>query len=322
MILSPTPNIFIRLVLLLVPCGIFLSVEAQQARRTPVVPEVRFDSGRSACGIPFELHNNHIYLQVRVSNSEPLFFILDTGASSVIGRKRAELLGLRFRGGERGFGVGENSVEASIVERVSLRLPGVTLSRQSLAAIPLETLQLSLGHTVDGILGYSFFHHLVVEIDYAARIIKLYSPKGYKYRGRGERIPLLMDGELIFIRARVKPSHRAPVRGLFEIDTGGGHALILNKPFVERHNLLTPAQREKSVLVGGLSGSSRVVMGTAENLQIGRRNIDNPNTLFSLATDGMLASGEFEGSIGNYILRRFKIVFDYSRRLMIWEPNS
>jgi hypothetical protein len=63
-------------------------------------------------------------------------------------------------------------------------------------------------------------------------------------------------------------------------------------------------------------------MGAVENLQIGRRNIDNPNTLFSLATDGMLASGEFEGNIGNDILRRFKIVFDYSRHLMILESNS
>jgi hypothetical protein len=130
-----------------------------------------------------------------------------------------------------------------------------------------------------------------------------------------------MDGELIFIRARVKPSDRASLRGLFEIDTGGNHALILNKPFVERHNLLTSAQREKSVLVGGIGGSSRVVMGAVENLQLGRRNIDNPSTLFSLATDGMLANGEFDGNIGNDILRRFKIVFNYSRRFMILESN-
>ena len=62
-------------------------------------------------------------------------------------------------------------------------------------------------------------------------------------------------------------------------------------------------------------------MGAVENLQLGRRNIDNTSTLFSLATDGMLANGEFDGNIGNDILRRFKIVFDYSRRFMILESN-
>ena len=130
-----------------------------------------------------------------------------------------------------------------------------------------------------------------------------------------------MDGELIFIRACVKPSNRASIRGSFEIDSGGNHALFLNKPFVERHSLLAPAQRERSVLVGGIGGSSRVVMGAVENLQLGRRSVDNPSTLFSLATDGMLANGEFDGNIGNDILRRFKIVFDYSRRFMILESN-
>lgn len=306
----------------LIVCGSNLSpIAASPPQRTSSIAVVRFASGRSALRIPFELHNNHIYLRVGVNTSEPLLFILDTGASSIISRQRAVSLGLKFRGSERGFGAGENPVEASIVEGISLHLAGVTLSRQSLSAVQMENIP-GLDHPVDGILGSSFFRRFVVEIDYPAQIINLYSPRGYRYAGRGERIPLLMDGELIFIRARVKPSNRTPVQGLFEIDTGGNHALILNKPFVERHNLLTPAQREESVRVGGLGGSSRVVMGTVENLQIGRRNIDNPNTLFSLATDGMLASGEFEGNIGDDILRRFKIVFDYSRRLMILESNS
>ncbi len=231
-------------------------------------------------------------------------------------------LGLRFRGGERGFGVGENAVEASFVEGVSLNLPGVSLTRQTIAAVPLENLQSSLGRPVDGILGYSFFRRFVVEIDYDARMLNLYSPGSYRYRGRGERIPLVTSEELIFARARVKLPKRTPVTGLFEIDTGGGHALILNRPFVEKHQPLTPEQRADAVSVGGISGSSRAVMGRVENLQFGRLNIANLNTLFSLATDGMLASEEFEGNIGNDVLRRFKVIFDYSRRLMIVESTT
>jgi len=322
MILLLSGDRWLRLILLIVCCSVLSPITAYQSQRTSSTPAVRFVSGRSAHQIPFELHNNHIYLRVGVNTSEPFLFLLDTGASSIISRQRAESLGLKFRGSDRGSGVGENRVQASIVEGISLHLSGVTLSRQSLVAIPLESLQASLSHPVDGILGYSFFRYFVVEIDYAAQMINLYSPTGYRYAGRGERIPLLMDGELIFTRARVKPLNRAPVKGLFEIDTGGGHALILNKPFVERHHLLTPAQRANSVLVGGIGGSSRVVMGTVENLQLGRRNIDSPSTLFSLATDGLLANGEFDGNIGNDILRLFKIVFDYSRRFMILESQG
>lgn len=317
------PDKFINLALLIVACGICSSVEAQPSRRALVAPEVRFVSGRSTRAIPFELHNNHIYLRVRVNDSEPLLFILDSGASTHISRGRAESLGLRLRGGQRATGVGEDSVEASVVEGVSLNLSGVTLSRQSLAAIPFESLQASLGRPVDGILGYSFFSRLVVEVNYAARIINLYSPGGYRYRGRGERIPLIKDTDsgLIFARARIKPLNRASVNGLFEIDSGGGHALILNRPFVERHRLLTPARGANPVFVGGIVGSSRAVRGTVESLRLGRVHIENVSTLFSLATDGLLASEEFEGNIGNDVLRRFKVIFDYSRRMMILEPS-
>ncbi|HEX8285931.1 MAG TPA: aspartyl protease family protein [Pyrinomonadaceae bacterium] len=290
----------------------------------PDVPEIRFASGHAARGIPFELHNNHIYLRVGVNNSEPLSFILDTGASSLINRRRVESLGLKLRRGGRGYGVGENSIEAASVGDVTLHLPGVSLARQSLAAIPLEGLQSSLGRPVDGILGYSFFRRLVVEIDYDSRIINLYSPMEYRHRGRGGRIPLIVDEDsgLIFARAQIKPLNRAPINGLFEIDSGGGHALILNSPFVERHHLLTPAQRANPVSVGGVVGSSNAVEGVAESLRLGRAHVENVGTFFSLAREGMLASDEFDGNIGNDVLRRFKVILNYSRRLMILEPNQ
>jgi hypothetical protein len=41
--------------------------------------------------------------------------------------------------------------------------------------------------------------------------------------------------------------------------------------------------------------------------------------LASLATDGLLASEEFDGNIGNDFLLCFKVVFDCSRRSMILE---
>lgn len=325
MILSLLRNKFLSVLILFVCCGFFSQTEAQQSRKTPVVSEVRFDTGNSARNIPFELHNNHIYLQVKVNNSKPLSFILDTGASSIISRKRAESLDLKFRGTEQGFGLSENAVEAAIVEGVSLNLFGATLSRQTIAVIALEDLQESSGRTVDGILGYSFLRRFVVEIDYGAKTINLHSPKSFRYKGKGLRVPLIVDADsgLIFARAVVKPSNRPPIKGLFEIDSGGGHALILNKPFVERNNLLTAAQKANVVSLGGIVGSSRAAAGTVEALQIGRSSsIKNVNTYFSLATGGMLASEEFDGNIGNDFLRHFIVTFDYSRRSMILESGE
>jgi hypothetical protein len=158
-------------------CGSFYDTVAQKSRKTSALSNIRFDFGNSARGIPFELHNNHIYLQVKVNSSQRLSFILDTGASSVISRKQAESIGLKFRGKEQGFGVGENAVEAVVAEGVSLNLSGATLFRQNIAVVALEDLQKSLGREIDGIIGYSFLRRFVVEIDYSSKTINLILPK-------------------------------------------------------------------------------------------------------------------------------------------------
>jgi hypothetical protein len=57
--------------------------------------DTRFASGKSALGIPFEAENDIIYLHIGVSDSRPLTFILDTGASySILNLPHAKSFGL------------------------------------------------------------------------------------------------------------------------------------------------------------------------------------------------------------------------------------
>src|SRR5262245_1330796 len=63
----------------------------------------RFASGQIALRIPFELSNNFILLQVQVNDSQPLWFIFDTGASaSLIDAQLVKKLNLRTRGKAQG----------------------------------------------------------------------------------------------------------------------------------------------------------------------------------------------------------------------------
>jgi hypothetical protein len=236
--------------------------------------------------------------------------------------ERAASLGLKFRGRERGLGIGGNAIEASFVDQVSLSLPGVSFVERDIATIRLKDLQTSLGRPVDGILGYSFFRHFVVYINYAEHVTDLYDPRDHKYDGKGERLALQTDGQMLLVPAYVKPQRRDPIKGVFVVDTGGAHALIINKPFVERHGLLTSAQRANTVDIGGVGGSSRAVGGSIENLQLGRFDVVNVSTLFSQALSGVSVSKKFDGNIGNEVLKHFKrVIFDYSHRLLILEDQ-
>ena len=108
------------------------------------------------------------------------------------------------------------------------------------------------------------------------------------------------------------------VSGYFMVDCGSMTGVILNVPFIKKHGL-TPAAGATELSLCGIGGSSKSMMGTLPELRIGRHRIKKPVTLFSEASGGVLTRPGVAGSIGNGILRRYLVIFDYSRGEMILE---
>jgi hypothetical protein len=285
----------------------------QETKTPPVSADLKFASGQSARRIPFELVGNHIYLRGSVNNSGPLWFLLDTGAAgSYLDAQQAKALGLGVQGESN---------------KVVISFPGVRLRNQAFSIQPLG-FWIYDGHAVDGMLGYDFISRFVVQIDYANRTINLFEPQGYKYRGAGEVIPLIMleddsGGKVPLVRARIRQPGRDPIDGKFIADTGVRGALSFNSPYVEAHKLLQATQKTIQAPLGGGSmvRESNQPVGRVPNLQLGSFTFKNPIAIFFLDKKGVVASPEFDGVIGAEILRRFKVVFDYSRQQMILEPN-
>jgi hypothetical protein len=306
-------------------------------------PDVRFASGKSALNIPLRIFNNHVYLQVSLNNAKPLWFLLDTGAGNIINLRNARALGLKLNPAGQTTGVGEGLADVFFTENVSFTLPGVTIAREKSAVLSLENVEECLDKievdlqgkvswraqaaggderpSFDGVLGDEFFRHFVVEIDYAVKSMNLYDPQSYHYRGQGERIPLEVRQKHIYMRALITASGRSPINGLFMIDSGSAVALVLTSPFVEQHELLPPPNQTTPFSICGIGGDSQTQIGTLTEILLGKLKIENPMTMFSQATNGVLSSPDFSGHIGNAILRRFKVVFDYSRRVMILDQK-
>ncbi len=314
------------------------------AASSAAASDVRFTSGRSALKIPFRLFNNHIYLRVIVNGSAPLWFVLDTGAPNIIDSKHARALGLKLTPAGRATGTGEKEVDVSSTHDVSFALPGVTVARRKSGVISLgnveecsneidvdrqgnisrrrQPLTGDQRQPFDGVLGEDFLRLFVVEIDYAAQMINLYEPRGYHYRGRGEVIPLEVRPQYVFVRAPVTSSKSGAVTGLFLIDTGFMGALTLNRPFVEKSGLLPPDEQTTPFEMCGIGGTSKSRLGTLESLRLVSTDIKTPVTIFSQAADGNLSRTDYDGLIGNAVLRHFKVVFDYSRSRMILESPT
>jgi hypothetical protein len=305
-------KLFLRLFavsFLLVP----FAATGRAQKTASVAADLESSSGQSARRIPFELVGNHIYLRGRVNKSGPLWFLFDTGAAaSYFDARQAKALGLGLQGESK---------------KVIINFPGVTLRNQSFSIQPLG-FWIYDGHAVDGMLGYDFISRFVVEINYANRTISLFEPRSYKHRGPGEVIPLIMleddsGGKVPLVRARITQLGRAPIEGKFIADTGVRSSLSFNSPFVAANKLLQASQKTIQAPLGGGSmvRESRQPVGRVPNLKIGSFTFKNSVAIFFLDKTGVLASPEFDGVIGGEILRRFKVVFDYSRQQMILEPN-
>ena len=305
-----------------------MRVNGQPLQRDSPVPQqptpaTGFVAGTSALRIPFELSSNVIFLHVRVNGSEPLWFILDTGAAgTLLDTNRAKTLGIKVSGGGDVEGVGETSVAAGMAKNVSFSLPGVDFQARVVVVLPLSNLNRYIGRVVDGVLGHDFFSRFVVEIDYAARVINVYDPKGFQYSGPGDSIPLELKDNGPSVRARLNLPGRAPVEGNFRIDTGGSHALILDTPFVKTQKVLESMSKTIAAPSAGVGGETSIRLGRVQSLQLGRFALEKPVTGFAQSAKGALANPDLTGNIGGGILRRFKVIFDYRNHRMILEPND
>ncbi|MEO6050024.1 MAG: aspartyl protease family protein [Pyrinomonadaceae bacterium] len=302
---------FLALVFLMVHTSSFGN--AQESKEPVSSVDLQFASGQSANRIPFERVGNFVYLRARVNHSEPLWFLLDTGATaSYFDAERAKVLGL----GQ------DNSIKSA-----SLSFSGVKLLNQNFSLQPLR-FGIYNGHAVDGLLGYDFVSRFVIEIDYVNNTISLHEPNSYKYSGSGEVVPLTLleddsGGKVPLVQIKIMQQGRAAIEGKFIADTAVRSAIGFNAPFVDANKLLQSAGQTIHVPLGGgaMVRESLQSIGRVPTIQIGRFTFKKPIAIFFQDKQGILASPEFDGVVGGEILRRFKVVFDYSRQQMILEPN-
>jgi len=276
--------------------------------------------------VPFDLVTRHIILQVKVNNSRPLSFVLDTGDRvGIIDIDVAKELGLKLQGQVRVGGAGSETLLGSTVQDATWTLPALEgFSQPIRLAIPLARLESHFGHDFDGIIGAEFIKQFVIEIDYAARVIKLHDKDKFSYAGPGESIPIQLDqqGHPI-LEAEVTPLGGSPIRGKFVLDIGAGSALALHSPFVSAHQLLNSNLKTiRSIGAGGAGGQTLGRVGRVAELKIGKFTIANPITIFSEDKAGAFASTALAGNIGQQIASKFKLFLDYDHQQIIFQPAA
>jgi predicted aspartyl protease len=273
----------------------------------------------------FELNGNKVYIPVRVNGAGPYWFLLDTGSvSNVVDSETAKSLGIAVNEPFETRGAGEKSLAGGVGSHVSLEIAGLELGQPRIDVLPINAaISAAEGRAVNGLLGYQFFEHFVVQIDYVRRQLQISPPASFHYTGAGEPIPLeIVRGNILVSASFTMPDgKRRP--GKFLVDTGWRSALTFNAPFAASQHLAAMAPKTVDAVTGmGIGGPTVDTMARIPSLKLGRYTIENFVGNFSHAKSGVLSQTDFAGIIGAEILRRFTVVFDYPHQRMILDPNS
>jgi predicted aspartyl protease len=277
----------------------------------------------SSTTIPFAGQNNLIIIDARINGEGPFRMVLDTGSSAhVLNREIAERLGLRIIGPAVADS-GNQTTPAEATEISELRIGELTFSNQRIFVTPLPA-----SYPFDGLLGADLFKRFVVTIDFARAVVTLTPPAQFSKPDTGELVPLkLREGLIPEIKANVD-GHT----GWFKVDTGYNGYLALFAEFVAQHrsfadqNMYRQTKATGGLTIGGEVGKTPVIrinllrFKTVSRVPRGRDGeILVSNVPAALFADKGGSNSAFAGAMGTLGLHKFRVTFDYSKRIMILE---
>lgn len=289
---------------------------------------IRFPPGKSFVEIPLRRAHNVPVIPVGVNGSRPLKLILDTGSEVPVLFGGPPAGSLNLKTAEEGIARGGSgpATPVSIAGEVTFSISRLRLTGQRLCFLRRvggDALSPRARNTPDGVIGRPVFDNLTTEFDRERRLIRFYDPAKFTYSGRGTILPLSFDERGIpHITAEVKVSFRGrPVAARLMVDTGADNALSLVTG--SRQGIALPEKILGTGMGGGINGATAFKLGRVKSIKIGRYLFRDVLTSFvEPVTRSTIRRGGRQGLIGEEILRRFSLIFDYSRGRMILEPNG
>lgn len=292
--------------------------QAQFALPPPPPPDFGFAGGASSVTVPFELINNHIYVDVKLNGRGPYRLLCDTGGANIVTPELATELGLKTEGELEGAGVGEKSEDIALSKVDKLEIGAAYLDKQVFYVFPLAAFGRVEGIAANGLIGYEVFKRFVVRIDYETSQLTLLDPGAFKYTGAGVRVPFKFKEHIPQVDGEIDG-----IAGKFDIDTGSRSSIDLMGPFVEKHGLKQKYKPKFEGVTGwGVGGPSRSAITRADVLKLGDVRIERPVTEITLQTKGAFTDEYVAGNIGAGVLKRFNLVFDYNGQAIYFERNA
>lgn len=288
----------------------------------------RFTDGATKHKIHFELYRNIIVIPLYINGSGPYNFILDTGAGNCLITDPKLVDALQLHKGREiiinGSGA-DKAVDAFLVHDIKITGRNMESLPLTMAAFKQDAFFLSeyLGCEIHGILGFEFFNSFAVQINYQNHVLSLYDPLKFTAGKQYTGIPLSVKNKRPFLQGFFVTPHDSVV-SLKDIliDTGAGFPVSME---TYSDSSISPAEKYLEAELGiGLNGVITGRIARAKQFGFDQFIFSNIVTAYpDYASTGIKQVNEQRnGSIGNFLLNRFTVIFNYAQQTMYVKPNA
>lgn len=252
--------------------------------------------------------------------ADSLNFILDTGSGGIsLDSTTVEDLGIPITPSDKTIkGIG-GVRKVSFLNNATLRLPGLAVENLNFHVNDYGILTSVYGIRIDGIIGYSFFSRYIVNINYDFLQINVFSKGEYNYPSTGYMLYPMFTA-LPMQSLQFTDSRKFVQR--FYLDTGAGLNFLLSENYLNDSAVLKKRRKAPVVTQAeGVGGKMSMRLTTIKELKVGPYRFRWVPTFLFKDEFNVTNYPYVGGLLGNDILRRFNITFNYAKQQVHIVPN-
>lgn len=273
--------------------------------------------------LPFRiLTGGVILLKAKVNNyPDSLNFVLDTGSGGIsLDSITVEEFKIPVVESDKTIkGIG-GIRKVSFLYDASLKLPRLQVDKLNFHVNDYSLLTSVYGIKIDGIIGYSFLSKYIVNVNYDSLIIKVFSIGEYKYPSGGYILNPMFTALPI---QTLRFTDNGKFYSKFYLDTGAGLNFLLSEQYASDSNVLKKRKKEpKLTQAEGVGGRTSMRITTVNEVKLGPYRFRKVPTYLFKDENNITNYPYLGGLIGNDLLRRFNVTFNYVKQEVHIIPNT
>ncbi|UGB37217.1 aspartyl protease family protein [Frateuria soli] len=286
------------------------------------VHDVTMAGGARRATAPMHVEGGILLVDVSIDGHGPLPFILDTGGHAILTADTARRLGFATQGRGSSTGSGPGAMSTAYTKVAHLGIGEADIRDLAFLVMPYPYGMCERGEgrePIAGILGLEIFERFAVTFDYDRQRLVLdpYDHGEPPAPVAGDVLPITFTFDMPLVDGRLD-GHA----GVFGIDTGNAGLTLLFPQWAGRNGVADRYAHGVPMPTGGVGGRYTAHFAHTRSFALGQARVGDALAMLTQADAGATGNPSEAGNIGQDVLSRYNVHFDYRRGEMVLLPRA